>query len=347
MKKAVLILLVAVLALAPAMADSYSGSSEDGSFGIGVNLGTSSGVGMKFGFGDFDLIANVGFDAFHLGDGVGIGGEIGLGYQVYDIKIDRQNHMPVTVGLLMPLGFYFGDNSSFWLGAAIYGGLEGKLGRSLASCTVGVVGTGAIGSCVIRELTGFGCRIIASDPYPRDDVRNLAEYVELDELLARADIVTLHVPGLPENRHMIGAAELAGMKTGAILVNAARGMLVDTTALVDAIESGHLGGAALDTASLARKISALLRDGEVQRPQGIIPYVLTGDERHLDLRAFPEDIRLAAWERQEHRCAGCGNVFDYELMEADHIVPWAKGGRTVEENCQMLCRTCNRRKSAK
>ena len=107
------------------------------------------------------------------------------------------------------------------------------------------------------------------------------------------------------------------------------------------------GGAALDTASLARKISALLRDGEVQRPQGIIPYVLTGDERHLDLRAFPEDIRLAAWERQEHRCAGCGNVFDYELMEADHIVPWAKGGRTVEENCQMLCRTCNRRKSAK
>ncbi len=124
MKKAVLILLVAVLALAPAMADSYSGSSEDGSFGIGVNLGTSSGVGMKFGFGDFDLIANVGFDAFHLGDGVGIGGEIGLGYQVYDIKIDRQNHMPVTVGLLMPLGFYFGDNSSFWLGAAIYGGLE-------------------------------------------------------------------------------------------------------------------------------------------------------------------------------------------------------------------------------
>lgn len=107
------------------------------------------------------------------------------------------------------------------------------------------------------------------------------------------------------------------------------------------------GGAALDTGALARKISALLRDGEVQRPQGIIPYVLTGDERHLDLRAFPEDIRLAAWERQEHRCVGCGGEFDYELMEADHIVPWAKGGRTVEENCQMLCRTCNRRKSAK
>lgn len=126
-------------------------------------------------------------------------------------------------------------------------GLEGKLGRSLASCTVGVVGTGAIGSCVIRELTGFGCRILACDPYPRDDVRNLAEYVELDELLARADIVTLHAPGLSENRHMIGAGELARMKKGAILVNAARGMLVDTAALVDAIESGHLGGAALDT----------------------------------------------------------------------------------------------------
>lgn len=126
-------------------------------------------------------------------------------------------------------------------------GLEGKLGRSLASCTVGVVGTGAIGSCVIRELAGFGCRILACDPYPRDDVCNLAEYVELDELLARADIVTLHAPGLPENRHMIGARELGLMHEGAILVNAARGMLVDTAALVDAIESGHLGGAALDT----------------------------------------------------------------------------------------------------
>ena len=107
------------------------------------------------------------------------------------------------------------------------------------------------------------------------------------------------------------------------------------------------GTAALDTEDLARRIAALMKDGEVQRRQGIIPYVLTGDERSLDLRAFPEDIRLAAWERQQGVCPLCGERFDYDLMEADHIVPWAKGGRTVPDNCQMLCRECNRRKSAK
>lgn len=102
----------------------------------------------------------------------------------------------------------------------------------------------------------------------------------------------------------------------------------------------------LDTAALGRRIAALLRDGEVQCPKGIIPYVLDGDERHLDLRTFPEDIRLAVFEEQGGLCALCGRPYDFEFMEADHIVPWSKGGRTVKENCQMLCRDCNRHKSA-
>ena len=125
--------------------------------------------------------------------------------------------------------------------------LEGKIGRSLGSCTVGVVGTGAIGSCVVRELQGFGCRVLAYDPVEKDELSGLATYVDLPELLAASDVVTLHAPGLPENRHMIGAGELARMREGAVLVNAARGSLVDTAALLDALESGHLGGAALDT----------------------------------------------------------------------------------------------------
>ena len=86
---------------------------------------------------------------------------------------------------------------------------------------------------------------------------------------------------------------------------------------------------------------------EIQKQSGIIPFVLTGDERYLDLRAFPEDIKLAAWERQNHICPLCGREFDYEFMEGDHITPWREGGRTVIENCQMLCRECNRRKGAK
>ena len=103
----------------------------------------------------------------------------------------------------------------------------------------------------------------------------------------------------------------------------------------------------LDTAEQAKRISTLMRDSEIQRQQGIIPYVLTGDERHLDLRAFPEDIKLVVWEQQKHICPLCGKEFDYEFMEGDHITPWREGGRTVIENCQMLCKECNRRKGAK
>ena len=107
------------------------------------------------------------------------------------------------------------------------------------------------------------------------------------------------------------------------------------------------GSETLDTAALAQRISALMRDSEIQKQSGIIPYVLTGDEHYLDLRAFPEDIKLAAWEKQNHICPHCGREFDYEFMEGDHITPWREGGRTIVENCQMLCRECNRRKGSK
>lgn len=103
----------------------------------------------------------------------------------------------------------------------------------------------------------------------------------------------------------------------------------------------------LDTVEMAKQISALMRDSEIQRQSGIIPYVLTGDEQHLDLRAFPEDIKLAVWEKQGHICPLCGKEYDFEFMEGDHIKPWREGGRTVIENCQMLCRDCNRKKGAK
>ena len=125
--------------------------------------------------------------------------------------------------------------------------LEGKIGRDLSSCTVGIVGTGAIGSRVIRHLSGFGCEMLAYDPRESEAVHGLARYTSLDELLEACDIISLHAPGLPENYHMIGTAELDRMRKGAILVNAARGSLVDTDALIAALESGHLGGAALDT----------------------------------------------------------------------------------------------------
>lgn len=103
----------------------------------------------------------------------------------------------------------------------------------------------------------------------------------------------------------------------------------------------------LNTVEMAKQISALMRDSEIEKKTGIIPYVLTGDERHLDLRAFPDDIKMEVWEKQGHICPLCNNEFDFEFMEGDHIKPWREGGRTVIENCQMLCRECNRKKGAK
>lgn len=107
------------------------------------------------------------------------------------------------------------------------------------------------------------------------------------------------------------------------------------------------GSETLDTVALSQRISALMRDSEIQKQSGIIPYVLTGDEHYLDLRAFPDDIKLAVWEKQNHICPHCGREFDFEFMEGDHITPWSQGGRTVADNCQMLCRDCNRRKGSK
>ena len=103
----------------------------------------------------------------------------------------------------------------------------------------------------------------------------------------------------------------------------------------------------LDIASIEEEISRLMRDSDIQKPLGIIPYVLTRNERHLDLRSFPEDIKLAVWEKQHHICPHCKKEFSFEQMEGDHITPWCEGGRTIESNCQMLCRDCNRRKGSK
>lgn len=125
--------------------------------------------------------------------------------------------------------------------------LKGKLGRDISSCTVGVVGTGKIGATVVRHLQGFGCKVLAYDPYPRDDLGGLAEYVDLDTLLASSDVITLHAPALESNYHMLDADAFAKMRDGVVIVNAARGSLIDTAALADAIESGKVGAAALDT----------------------------------------------------------------------------------------------------
>ena len=117
-------------------------------------------------------------------------------------------------------------------------------GRDLRDLTVGVVGVGNIGTAVVARLHGFGCRVLACTNDPA--VTTGAELVSLPHLLRESDVVTLHLPLTADTHHCIGREEIAAMKPGALLVNTGRGALVDTDALVDALESGKLGGAALD-----------------------------------------------------------------------------------------------------
>lgn len=99
--------------------------------------------------------------------------------------------------------------------------LKGKLGREIRNCTIGVIGTGRIGKQVISDLQGFGCRIIAYDPYKDSEVEKLAEYVDLDTLLSSSDVITLHAPGINENYHMLGQDAFKKMKDGVGIVNCA------------------------------------------------------------------------------------------------------------------------------
>ncbi|WP_203433236.1 D-lactate dehydrogenase VanH [Jiangella asiatica] len=115
-------------------------------------------------------------------------------------------------------------------------------GRELRDLTIGVIGTGRIGAAVMDRLRAFGCRMLAYDKRPTTS----ADYVTLDELLRRSDIVTLHTPLNADTHHLLNRRRIGQLKNGAFIINTGRGSLLDTEALVPALESGRLGGAALD-----------------------------------------------------------------------------------------------------
>lgn len=97
---------------------------------------------------------------------------------------------------------------------------------------------------------------------------------------------------------------------------------------------------------LEEEIKKLMLDEDVTNKKGIYEYLLSGDEKHLNIRTFSDAMKREAYERQDGYCKICGEQFDINYMEADHITPWSQGGKTVAENCQMLCKECNRRKSS-
>ncbi|MCB5191179.1 2-hydroxyacid dehydrogenase [Methylobacillus arboreus] len=125
--------------------------------------------------------------------------------------------------------------------------LRGLTGFDLVNKTVGVIGTGQIGTAFARIMAGFGCKILAYDPYPNPEVEALGvRYLELDELLAQSQIVSLHCPLSPATYHLINESALNRMQRGSMLINTSRGALVDTPTVIDALKSGHLGYLGLD-----------------------------------------------------------------------------------------------------
>ena len=96
---------------------------------------------------------------------------------------------------------------------------------------------------------------------------------------------------------------------------------------------------------IEKETQRLIDDEDVDKPSGIYPYILTRDEKHLNLRLFGNKTKQRVYQQQGGHCTICGNPFTIKEMQADHITPWSDGGKTVEANCQMLCKDCNRRKS--
>lgn len=125
--------------------------------------------------------------------------------------------------------------------------LDGLKGFDLQKRTVGIIGTGQIGRVVAQILGGFGCELLGHDPHPSDEARALGvRYVDLDKLLAQADIITLHCPLTPETHHLIDEEALYKVKPGTMLINTSRGALVDTEAVIEALKDGRIGQLGLD-----------------------------------------------------------------------------------------------------
>lgn len=125
--------------------------------------------------------------------------------------------------------------------------LPGKIGKELSLCTVGIIGAGAIGETVVKHLSGFGCRILVCSNHKNENIAAYAQQVDIDTIYKECDIISLHVPGVEKNYHMIDKKAIESMKDDVIIVNTARGMVIDSEALIEGIESGKVGFAALDT----------------------------------------------------------------------------------------------------
>ncbi|MCX5521241.1 2-hydroxyacid dehydrogenase [Kaistia defluvii] len=172
--------------------------------------------------------------------------------------------------------------------------LDGLIGNDLFGKTVGIVGTGRIGALVARCLKlGFGCRVLAHDQRQDPELVGLGiEYGPLDDLMAAADIVSLHCPLTPETHHLVNAATIDRARAGFILVNTSRGALIDAEALVEGLKSGKVGGVALDVYEQEADLffedlsNEIIQDDVFQRLLTFPNVLVTGHQAFLTAEAL-------------------------------------------------------------
>jgi len=178
--------------------------------------------------------------------------------------------------------------------------LSGLVGFDLYGKTVGIVGTGKIGRITAQIFRGFGCRVLAHDLEPDQEwaAGHGIEYAGLETLYEQSDVLSLHLPLSAGTHHLIDAAAIRSMKHGAYLVNTSRGKLIDTTALIDALKSGHLGGAALDVYEEEEGIffedhsGTTLMDDELARLMTFPSVLITSHQAFLTKEALSEIARV-------------------------------------------------------
>ncbi len=213
--------------------------------------------------------------------------------------------------------------------------LEGLMGFDLHGKTVGVIGTGRIGTVFATIMHGFGCKVIAYDPKPNfklQDEKTLA-FVALDTLFQESNIISLHVPLLPSTKHLIDATALARMKKGTIVINTGRGALVDAHALIVSLKSGHLAGAALDVYEEEEGIffkdlsDQMLQDDVLARLLTFPNVLLTSHQAFFTREALTKIVETTFW-----------NIAEFEqkkkLINEVHVLTHVKSGEESLEQEQ-------------
>jgi D-lactate dehydrogenase len=190
--------------------------------------------------------------------------------------------------------------------------LDSLIGMDLQGKTVGIIGTGKIGFAFARIMNGFGCRLLGYDPTPNEnaDAINLV-YTEVDDLLAQSDVVALHCPLNEHTHRLLNRERFLSMKKGAVLINTARGGILDTDALIETLETGHLAGAGLDVYDKEKGLffndhrETILKDEKFSRLRSFPNVLITGHQAFLTREALAgiastTQQNIAEWEGSGH-----------------------------------------------